>query len=91
MDNSKNDTRNNKPLSEASERIRYQVKHFDMMGDFANAAAVIRRNGLFATPTDVSPELAKEFRIDIERTHAGTRGDVAQYWLEPSAETKVAQ
>jgi len=71
-----------KPLSEASERLRYQVRHLDMMDDLANAFGLIRRHGFFVTAADVSPELAAYIKSAIEKALPYDNGETASYWSE---------
>lgn len=75
------------PLSETTNRVRYQIRHFDLMGEFANAWGVIARNNIVVTAADVSPELAAHIRRHVATLHPHDRSDDRLRWRESEPTT----
>lgn len=71
-----------KPLSEAGERLRYQLRHFDLMDQLGAAWSLIVRYGLCVGPTDVSPELAAHIQREIKGAPMHDKGETASHWSE---------
>jgi len=79
-------SRNHVPLSSASERLKYQIHHHDMMGNYGAAWALVCRSPIYVTPADVSPELAAHIRYELAHLHPNDDGESAQHWREEPAQ-----
>ena len=77
-----NNAKKHAPLSGASERLKYQIRHHDMMGNYGAAWAIVCRSPVYVTPADVTPELATHIRHELANLHPNDEGETAQHWSE---------